>query len=189
MREGGSLKVLRLQAWEDSILRAARGGRSPHPSADSAVFASSVPACLRAGRSLRQASRLSKVLTCSVTLSKVPTGTMTRRGRFCPENLHFHEVWGRAGKRRGGQKGAEGGARGPCRPWRLGGHRLAQSWSSLAQAYAISRKLLVKETEAVLPSSLPPAPENKKPPGPEVKVETAGEAVLLSGEKRRKGLE
>lgn len=57
------------------------------------------------------------------------------------------------------------------------------------QAYAISRKLLVKETEAVLPSSLPPAPENKKPPGPEVKVEPAGEAALLSGEKRRKGLE
>lgn len=47
----------------------------------------------------------------------------------------------------------------------------------------------MKETEAVLPSSLPPAPENKKPPGPEVKVEPAGEAALLSGEKRRKGLE
>lgn len=68
--------------------------------------------------------------------------------------LHFHEVWGRAGKRRGGQKGAEGGAR---------GHRSAQSWSWLALASAVPRKLLVKETEAVLPSSASRPGKHKRP--------------------------
>lgn len=72
------------------------------------------------------------------------------------------------------------------RPWQLGGHCPAQPWSLLAAAYAISRKLLVRETEAVLPSSRPPAPESTRP---EVKVEPAREAVLLSGEKRMRGLE
>ena len=80
-----------------------------------------------------------------------------KEGLFLPRESAFPRVWGRAGKRRGGQKGAEGGAWGP-------GQTLAAEGSppspvlELALAYAISRKLL--ETEAVLPSSLPPAQEN-----------------------------
>lgn len=169
-------------------MRAARGGRSPRPSADySTVFAGGAPACLGAGRRLRLASRPSTDLTCSVTLSKVPTGTMTRRGCFCPENLHFYEVWGRAGGEEEGRKELkeEPGVRG--RPWRLRGHRPALSCSSLSPS-------LRNLQEAAGNRSSPPQlsasrPGKHKRPGPEVKVELAREAALLSGEKRRKGLE
>lgn len=176
MGERGSPRVRRLLALEDGVLRAARGGRSPSPSAESAVIAGCTPACLGAGTRLRLASRPSTDLTCSVTLSKVPTGTMTGRGPFCPDTPQFHGVWVRAGeKRRGRQKGSDRRSQGSRADPSSWGSPPRRSWSSPAAAYAISRKLLLRETEAILPSSLPPAPENT---GPEVKAEPplAGEA-------------
>lgn len=94
-------------------MRAARGGRSPRPSADFTVFAGDVPACLGAWKKAEAGFPSQHGSDLLGDFEQSSHRDNDKEGLFLPRESAFLRGLKQSGKRRGGQKGAEGGARGP----------------------------------------------------------------------------